>query len=139
MSKKKLKCRTIVMVTSSKQTFSLHFTKNRPKIAHFSSFFYVFLMHSSAFFRKSVKAWMVRRMGKNRKNQKMGFFFTNIFFLKVKMDMVFMSIFKKKDRIFITFFHFTGLNILASNILLSQKKSEISICPNRGYVSDLCA
>lgn len=77
------------------------------------------------------------------KIQKSGFFFVNIFFLKVKMDILFMSFFKKKDRILTSFFpasfHLTGLKTLASKILLSQKKSEISICPNRGYASASCA
>ena len=77
------------------------------------------------------------------KIQKSGFFFVNIFFLKVKMDILFMSFFKKKDRILTSFspasFHLAGLKTLASKILLSQKKSEISICPNRGYVSASCA
>ena len=56
--------------------------------------------------------------------------------------MLFMSFFKKKDRIFTTFFpasfHFTGLAPLASKMLLSQKKSEIRICPKRGYNSVSC-
>ena len=77
------------------------------------------------------------------KIQKSGFFFVYIFFLKVKMDILFMSFFKKKDRILTSFFpasfHLAGLKTLASKILLSQKKSEISICPNRGYVSASCA
>jgi hypothetical protein len=114
-------------------------TQNRP-------FFFIFLCFSYALvhiFSTKCESMDGKKVVKYSKNQKMGFFFTNIFFLKVKMDMVFMSIFKKKDRIFTTFFpaffHLTGLNILASNTLLSQKKSEISICPNRGYVSDLCA
>lgn len=57
--------------------------------------------------------------------------------------MLSMSFFKKKDRMFTTFFpasfHLTGLSTLASKILLSQKKSDISICPKRGYVSVSCA
>lgn len=111
-------------------------------------FFFLFLCFSYALvriFSTKCESMYDKKVVKYSKNQKMGFFFTNIFFLKVKMDMVFMSIFKKKDRIFTTFFpaffHLTGLglNILASNILLSQKKSDINICPKRGYVSASCA
>ena len=134
------------MLTSSTLCDSLHFTKFRPKIRPFFAFSPFFSRFSYALvpiFSPKCQSMWGKELQKMSKNQKSRFFFTNIFFLKVKMDMVFMSFFKKKDRIFTNFFpasfHLTGLKTLASKILLSQKKSEISICPNRGYGSASCA
>ena len=137
------KIHTIVMLTRCIEIISLHLTEKRPQNRRFSPFFCVFLMHSSDQIRQNVKACMIRPLVKYSKIPKKRIFFVNIFFLKVKMDILFMSFFKKKDRILTSFspapFHLAGLKTLASKILLSQKKSEISICPNRGYVSASCA
>jgi hypothetical protein len=127
------------MVTSSKQLFRPISPKNRPFFILFLHFYYALTCILTDFCVSIYdNEWV-----ENIKNEKSGFCFTNIFFLKVKMDMKGMSFFKKKDRILTTFFpayfHLTGFNILASNTLLSQKKSEIRMCPKRGYVSPSCA
>lgn len=131
------------MLTSCNHSITLHFTKFRPKILPNHRNFSVFLMHSSSQVRQNTTARMVTNVEKSQKSKKADFFFVNIFFLKVKMDILSMSFFKKKDRILTNFFpasfHLAGLKILASKILLSQKKSEISTCPNRGYASASCA
>ena len=110
------KRRTIVMLTSSNQTIVLHFAETRPKIRPFFPFFPVFFRVSYALApRFSPGRQTMRGKGfvKIWKIRKMGFFFVNIIFLKVKMDMLSMSFFKKKDRMFTSFFpasfHLTGL------------------------------
>ena len=110
------KRRTIVMLTSSSHSITLHFPEKRPKNRSFSSFFTHFLHFSYALV--SIISHKCRRIygkafAKLSKIQKSGYIFFNIFFLKVKMDMLFMSFFKKKDRILKLFFpahfHLTGL------------------------------
>ena len=113
------KRRTIVMLTSSDQTIVLHFTETRPNIRQFFAFSPVFLRFSYALvpnFSPEYQRICGKGVSKNMKIRKGGIFFVNIIFLKVKMDMLFMSFFKKKDRMFTTFFpasfHLTGLDIL---------------------------
>ena len=110
------KCLTIVMLTSCNQNIALHFTGIRPKTRPFSPIFPVFFRVSYALIpNNSHKCQIIygKEFVKRRNPRKSGFFFANIIFLKVKMDMLFMSFFKKKDRMFTTFFpasfHFTGL------------------------------
>lgn len=110
------KRRTIVMLTSSSQPIALHFTEMRTHFHRFFPFFPVFFRVSYALIpNNSHKCQIIygKEFVKRRNPRKSGFFFANIIFLKVKMDMLFMSFFKKKDRMFTTFFpasfHFTGL------------------------------
>ena len=111
------------MLTSSSLSDTLHFTEVRPKIRNFSSFFTHFLHFSYALapnISHKCQSMYGNAFAKLSKIQKSGYIFFNIIFLKVKMDMLFMSFFKKKDRILKLFFpahfHLTGLGILM-NIL----------------------
>ena len=110
------KRRTIVMLTSCNQTITLHFTEMRPKIRPFFAFSPVFLRFSYALvpvFSPERQSIHRKETAKIRKIRRSGNFFANIIFLKVKMDMLSMSFFKKKDRMFTTFFpaffHLAGL------------------------------
>jgi hypothetical protein len=111
------KRRSIVMLTSCSQTIVLHFAEMSQFFPIFSHFFPVFLRFSYALvshFLFEYQSIGGKKYVKICKIRKSGFFFVNIIFLKVKMDMLFMSFFKKKDRMFTTFFpasfHFTGLD-----------------------------
>ncbi len=125
------KNRTIAMLTSCNQSIALHFTEKRPQIHQFFPFFPVF-SHFSYALIKNISLTRQSIHGtdffKKYENLKLWFFFANIIFLKVKKDMLFMSFFKKKDRMFTTFFpasfHLTGLVgiiLLASNIAFIEK------------------
>ena len=110
------KRRTIVMLTSCNQTITLHFAGMSPKIRPFFAFSPVFLRFSYALvpvFSPERQSIHRKETAKIRKIRKSGNFFANIIFLKVKMDMLSMSFFKKKDRMFTTFFpaffHLAGL------------------------------
>ncbi len=125
------------MLTSCAHNNTLHFTVFRSNSLPYHRKIHIFLMHSCSRRARNVKAYMVRSFENIQKSKKEYFFFKH-FFLKVKMDILFMSIFKKKDRIFTTFFpafflfHLAGGPPNTSKTLLSQKKSEIRICPKRG-------
>ena len=110
------KRRTIVMLTSSSHSIALHFPETRSQIRKFSSFFTHFLHFSYAvvsIISHNCQSMYGNAFAKLSKIQKSGYIFFNIIFLKVKMDMLFMSFFKKKDRILKLFFpahfHLTGL------------------------------
>jgi hypothetical protein len=110
------KRRTIVMLTSSNQTIAFHFTEMCPHFHHFFPFFPVFFRVYYALIPNNYHKCQIiygKEFVKRRNPRKSGFFFANIIFLKVKMDMLFMSFFKKKDRVFTNFFpasfHLTGL------------------------------
>lgn len=112
------KWRTIVMLTSSNHSVTLHFAELCPKIRPFFAFSPVFLRFSYALvpvFSPERQSIHRKETAKMRKFRKSGFFFANIIFLKVKMDMLSMSFFKKKDRMFTTFFpasfHLAGLGL----------------------------
>ena len=112
------KRRTIVMLTSSSHTIAPRFTEKRPQNRSFSSFFTHFLHFSYALapnISHKCQSMYGNAFAKLSKIQKSGYIFFNIIFLKVKMDMLFMSFFKKKDRILKLFFpahfHFTGLGL----------------------------
>ena len=101
------------MLTSSTNLVSLHLTEKRPKIRPNSRFFRVFSYALVPTIAPKCQSMYRKACAKMSKIQKSGFFFVNIFFLKVKMDILFMSFFKKKDRILTSFFpasfHLTGL------------------------------
>ena len=110
------KRRTIVMLTSCSPSITLHYTEMCPKIRPFFAFSPVFLRFSYALvpvFSPERQSIHRKETAKIRKIRKSGNFFANIIFLKVKMDMLSMSFFKKKDRMFTTFFpasfHLAGL------------------------------
>ena len=110
------KSRTIVMLTSCSPSITLHFAGMRPKIRPFFAFSPVFLRFSYALvpvFSPERQSIHRKETAKIRKIRKSGNFFANIIFLKVKMDMLSMSFFKKKDRMFTSFFpasfHLAGL------------------------------
>ena len=110
------KRRTIVMLTSCSPSITLHFAGMRPKIRPFFAFSPVFLRFSYALvpvFSPERQSIHRKETAKIRKIRKSGNFFANIIFLKVKMDMLSMSFFKKKDRMFTSFFpasfHLAGL------------------------------
>ena len=110
------KRRTIVMLTSCSPSITLHFAGMSQKIRPFFAFSPVFLRFSYALvtvFSPERQSIHRKETAKIRKIRKSGNFFANIIFLKVKMDMLFMYFFKKKDRMFTTFFpasfHLAGL------------------------------
>ena len=110
------KRRTIVMLTSSSRSIAPRFTEKRPQNRSFSSFFTHFLHFSYALapnISHKCQSMYGNAFAKLSKIQKSGYIFFNIIFLKVKMDMLSMSFFKKKDRMFTSFFpasfHLAGL------------------------------
>ena len=110
------KRRTIVMLTSCSPSITLHFAGMSPKTRPFFAFSPVFLRFSYALvpvFSPERQSIHRKETAKIRKIRKSGNFFANIIFLIVKMDMLSMSFFKKKDRMFTSFFpasfHLAGL------------------------------
>lgn len=110
--------------------YSAPFHRNGPKKSHFSlifSYFFPFFLCSRLHFIADRCKHIWYAICIICETQKKRIFFYNIIFLRIKMDILFMSFLEKKDRIFKLFypvvfsispkwesrphFHFTGLGL----------------------------